>query len=235
MADVIGHAFEIAGFVVLIGASVACFWRSRAALAFLGGVLLLLFGHFNRADSIAPFFTSVGTDARLSELNATLVSANASLDHLRRLAANTAKVLIQLRENANASMAGSPADEEHAEDAYKVSLLQNLRDMGVSPAEITAVAQSDSNVVLSFYAYAAYSWGRNSLPERQWPAFDGAYDRITQPANPDDIEKLLTHFHVKATGFSGYMEDYRYYAKKMEQRRPLVWANRASWGFGKPD
>ena len=157
MADVTGKAFEIAGFVVLIGASVACFWRSRAALAFVGGVLLVLLAHFNTVDSIAPSLMSRGTDPRRSELDSTILSANASIDHLRQLAANTAKALIQLRENPNAIMTGSPAAEEHAVDAYKVSLLQNLRDMGVSPDEITDVARSDSNVVLSFYAYAAYS------------------------------------------------------------------------------
>jgi hypothetical protein len=175
---------------------------------------------------------SARVEAKLSDLNSTINSAQASLHQLRQLAVNTAEALIQLRENSNAILASSQVDEESAEDAYKTSLLQNLRNMGVSPTEIANVAQSDSNVVLGFYAYAAYRWGRDSLPQSQWRGFDSAYNRIKQPASPDEVEKLLTDFHINTSGFSGYVEDYQYYAKTLRQRRPLVWANRAAWGFG---
>lgn len=225
-------AFEIAGLAVLVSASIACFWRKRSAFAFIGGFLLVVFANPDRVQSLTASVSSARVEAKLRDLGSTINSAKAVLDQLKALAVNTAKSLIQLREGQNAILASSQTDEYKAQDAYKASLLQNLRNMGVSPADIKEVAQSDSNIVLAFYANAAYRWARDSLPQSQWRAFDSAYSRIEEPASPDEINKLLNDFRVGTPGFSSYMDDYRYYAKTLEQRRPLVWASRSAWGFG---
>ena len=218
---------------MLFGGSVACFWRSRSALAFIGGGLLVLAGNFDRVERFTATFASSKIDAKLAVLNSTIDSANASLIQLRQLAVNTAKALIQLREGSNAILASGAGDQYQEEDAYKATLLNNLRNMGVSAAQLADVAHSDSKIVMTFYANAVYRFGRDTLPETQWGSFDRAYGRIVQPATPDEMEKLLAKFHIQPVGFSEYMEDYRYYTKTLEQRRPLVWAKRSTWGFGK--
>jgi hypothetical protein len=95
------------------------------------------------------------------------------------------------------------------------------------------VEQSDKNVIIEFYGYTAYRFGRNTLLQGRWQEFDDAYykltnERPTKLLSPDQCQELLDKFHID----TAYMEDFRYYVNTGEQRRPKVWARRGSWGFG---
>jgi hypothetical protein len=113
-------------------------------------------------------------------------------------------------------------------------VIEVLKKMQLPQEQLNAVTQSDKNVVINFYARAAYRFGRDQLPQSKWNDIDGAYRVLltNQPVTPEQCQKLLDSFHIDTDKFSDDMDDFRYYARTGEQRRPEVWARRESWGFG---
>lgn len=179
--------FQFAGFVVVIVAFVASVWRRKASLAVGGGFAGIILVLCSNVDRIEALTASPG------KIQATLSEARASLDQLRALAVITAKSLIQLREEglAGAILGSDAGDIYAAQDAYKASVLQSLKDMGVFNEAIKGVGQSDSKVVVDFYAYAAYRFARDPLPQDQIRAFDTAWNEPGPHALPDQIESVF--------------------------------------------
>jgi hypothetical protein len=138
-------------------------------------------------------------------------------------------------------VADSPGKDEYQEqDAFKAKMLDALKAMKIPEDQLKRVALSDHDSVLGFYAYAAYRFGRAKLPPDKWNEFEAAYYDIVKvqapkPLSPDQCEKLLQRFHVDTTQFDSYMSDFQHYSATGEQRRPDVWAQRSSWGFGPPN
>ena len=176
-----------------------------------------------------------GIEAQTRELTQTIDDAKEAIRQIRELAVVTAEELIDLRENSNALLVGGPGrDEFREQDEFKARILQVLQKMRLPQEQLVAVAQSDKNVIMNFYAYAAYRFGRDALPQSKWKDIDDAYNTQAAkgPLSPDQCQALLDSFHIDSAKFAEYMEDYRYYVKTGEQRRPEVWAQRESWGFG---
>jgi hypothetical protein len=207
----------------------------RAALAAIPAFLLVIAANLDRIESFKASYQSAVIEAKTRELTQTIDDAKEAIRQIRELAVVTAEALIDLRLNSNALLTGAPGRDEFKEqDEFKARVIEALKRMGLPQEKLTEVSQSDRNVVMTFYAYAAYRFGRDALPQSKWNEIDNAYNSqaAKQPLSPDQSEALLDSFHIDSAKFAQYMEDYRYYVRTGEQRRPEVWAKRESWGFG---
>lgn len=197
-------------------------------------VLAMFCAVLGNPDRIASL-KFLGMEAQTRELTKTIDDAKEAIRQIRELGVVAAEALIDLRENSHAIIADAPGlDEYKEEDEFKAKVIEALKKMQLPPEQLAAVAQSDRNVVLSFYAYAAYRFGRSALPQSKWDEFDKAYNTLAaqQPPSPNQCQALFDSFHIDGARFADYMADFRYYAKTGEQRRPDVWAHRQTWGFG---
>jgi hypothetical protein len=109
--------------------------------------------------------------------------------------------------------------------------------MDVPASIIREVEQSDSDLVLNFYSYAAFRFGYDGMqPASQGQAAELMKDwRAMTPQekdSPQRMQSLLERFKIETDRFAPYMDDFRYYSENMEQRRPDEWSKRGSWGFG---
>ncbi len=203
--------------------------------ASVSAVILAMFcAVLGNPDRIASL-KFLGFETQTRELTKTIDDAKEAIRQIRQLAVVTAEALIDLRENSHALLAEAPGlDEYREQDEFKANVIEMLRKMGLPQEQLAAVTQSDRTVVMNLYAYAAYRFGRNVLPQSKWTEIDNAYYTLAakQPPTPDQCQALLDSFHIDTTKFADYMDDFRYYAKTSEQRRPEVWAHRESWGFG---
>lgn len=205
--------------------------KSTSVSAVILAMFCAVLGNPDRIASLKFF----GFETQTRELTKTIDDAKEAIRQIRELAVVTAEALIDLRENSNALLlSGSGRDEYREQDEFKANVIGVLKKMQLPPEQLAAVTQSDKNVVMNFYANAVYQFGRNDLPQSKWNDIDKAYSILLekQPLTPDQCQKLLASFHIDTAKFSDYMDDFRYYVKTGEQRRPEVWANRESWGFG---
>jgi hypothetical protein len=226
---VLNYLLMLAGMGFLVAACIACLkGKKAAALVTVPATLLILFANIDRVDSF-----KVGAASFEAKFKEKIENAQRIIDQLKGLAVNTAKSLIQLRETSGGIVTENPYP---AEDAYKASVIQSLRDMDISPDAIKQVEQSDSNVVLQFYSRAAFRFASDGfLPdEKRRAEFDKAFGALSaeQKLSPDQIQKLFDQFHIDSSRFSPYMQDFRFYVSNKEQRRAEVWAKRGIWGFG---
>lgn len=229
------YALTILGIAALVLA-VYCGFRNRgkaAGLLMMPAIVALLFG---APEGLQKFHAAFATGSLDATFQQKINDADKIIAQLRALAVNTAKSLIQLRENSHALLVGA-SNEFEDQDAYKLTLLKALRDMGITDDTIKEVEKSDSNVVVSFYAYAAYRFASDGfLPdEKRRQDFDKTYQKLSaeQQRSPGQIQNLYDDFHVDGSKFAPYMEDFRYYTERREQRRPEAWAKRETWGFGR--
>ena len=235
MQETLKYLCLTSGLVLLILSGVGCLRNKKvAALASVPALLLMVFGSIDRIETFKASFATVSFEEKTRELASTVDEAQKVLEQLRMFAVNTAKSLIQLSENSHAIVADS-VDVFAEQDAYKAQILQALKDMDISPEKIKEVAQSDSNIVEELYAYAAWRFGRDELPQNSIAQYDSSYNKLAtaQHISPEQIQKLFDDFHIDVTKFADHMEDFRYYVKTKEQRRPDIWTQRAKWAYGK--
>ena len=235
--ELIKYVFLLAALALFLAAGFGVFWKKGAALAAIPALLLVISANLDRIESFKASYQSAVIEAKTRELTTTIDDAKEAIRQIRELAVVAAEALIDLRENSHALVADAPGLEEYKEqDEFKAKVIEALKKMSVPPEQLATVAQSDRNVVMSLYAYAAYRFGRNALPQSKWTEIENAYYALAvkQPPSPDQCQALLDSFHIDTAKFAEYMEDFRYYAKTGEQRRPDVWAHRENWGFGNP-
>jgi hypothetical protein len=197
-------------------------------------ILAIFFAVLGNPDRIASL-KIWGFETQTRELTRTIDDAKEAIRQIRELAVAAATALIRLRENSHALLASGPGQDEYNEqDEFKETMIGALKKMGLPQEQLSAVIRSDRDVVLNFYANAAYRFGRNALPQSKWNDIDSAYyhQAAKQPLSPDECQALLDSFHIDVAKFADYMDDFRYYVKTGEQRRPEVWAHRETWGFG---
>lgn len=220
---------------VILALAAYCAVRNRGkavGLLVMPALIALMFGYPEGLQKIRATFGASTVETTFQQK---IDDATKIINQLRALAVNTAKSLIQLRENSH-SLIVNGGNEFAEQDAYKASLLQSLRDMDIPAETIKEVEQSDSNVVLNFYSNAAWRFGSDGfLPdEKKRQEFNKAFWSLSaeQQRSPEQLQKLFDDFHIDSSRFSPYMDDFRYYVSKKEQRRPEVWAQRETWGFG---
>ncbi len=208
--------------------------KTTVTVAAILAVVFAVLGNPDRIESLS-FSPINGFAAKTRELNKTIDDAKEAIRQIRELAVVSAETLIDLSENSNALLVEGPGQDEYKkQDERKAKILESLRKMGLPMEQVAAVTQWDKNVVMSFYANAAYRFGRDALPQSKWNDIDNAYNTLAakQPLTPDQCQAFLDSFQIDTTKFADYRDDFRYYIKTGEQRRPEVWARRGSWGFG---
>lgn len=132
----------------------------------------------------------MGFETQTRELTKTIDDAKEAIRQIRELAVVTAEELIDLRENSNALLAGGPGrDEFREQDKFTAKILEVLQKMRLPRDQLAAVGQSDKNVIMNFYAYAAYRFGRDALPQSKWKDIDNAYN--TQAAKHPPVARSM--------------------------------------------
>jgi len=238
LPQLLNMAFLFAGLALFLVAGIGVFWQKWAVLASVPALLLVMSANLDRVESFKASFPTSAVEAKMRELNQTVDDAKEAIRQIRELAVVTAEALIDLRLNSHALLTGGGGTDEYSEqDAFKKRVIEALKRMGLPEEKLNEVARSDRNVVIQFYCYAAYRFGRSALPETRWREFDEAYSKLltaqaANPLSPDVCQALLDSSQVDTTRFADYMADFRYYVKTGEQRRAEVWAHRVIWGFG---
>lgn len=232
MAELLKYFFLFAALALFLAAGIGVFCRKRAALAAIPAFLLVISANLDRIESFKASYQSAAIEAKTRELTQTIDDAKEAIRQIRELAVITGEALIDLRMNSHALIADG-TDIYKEEDEFKARVIEALKKMGLPQETLSVVSQSDRDIVINFYAYAAYRFGRDTLPEDKWKEFDAAYNSVAKSLSPDQCQALLERFQVDTARFADYMADFRYYVKTGEQRRPDVWAHRDAWGFGK--
>jgi hypothetical protein len=199
-------------------------------LAAIPAFLLVMSANLDRVESFKASYQSTVIEAKTRELTQTIDDAKEAIRQIQELAVVTAETLIDLKFNSHALVVDD-VDIAKEEDEFEATVIASLRKMGLPEDKLDQVSKSDRNVVVNFYAYAAYRFGRDNLPQDKWADFDAAYNKIkasTKAISPDQAKS----YGIDSGKFSDYMADYRYYAEQGQQRRPVVWAQRQAWGFG---
>jgi hypothetical protein len=228
------NALAITFFGVVLYSLLRTSAPKNATIAGILAVFCALMGNPDRFETM-KFSPLTGFEAKTRELTQTIDDAKEAIRQIRELAVVTAEALIDLRVNSHALLVGVPGrDEFREQDEFKARVIEALKKMRLPQDKLTEVSQSDRNAVMTFYAYAAFRFGRDALPQSEWTEIDNAYntEAAKQPLSPDQCQALLDSFHIDTAKFAEYLDDYRYYVKTGEQRRPEVWAHRERWGFG---
>jgi hypothetical protein len=196
---------SVLGAVLLIASAVLCMrGRKSAALASIPAGLLFLFGNLDRVTDL-----KVSPSSLEAKLTQKISDADRIINQLKDFAVENAKLLIDVRENSHALIADN-ADVWAEADAYKASVLETLKRMGVSQNKIAEVDQLDGNLVLGFYEYAILRFGSDTSlcsGEQMRSAFNNDYKNFTpeQKQSADQWVKLLDKYHVDITQLSPYL------------------------------
>jgi ABC-type transporter Mla subunit MlaD len=171
-----------------------------------------------------------------TELKQQLSDADRIIAQLKDFAVENAKLLIDLKENSHAIVDSNANIYEEA-DAYKASVLGTLKRLNISQDKIDEVDQSDRQLVLEFYENAVFRFGSDTLhcsSEQARAAFGSDYNKLPpeKKQSADDLVKLLEKYHLDISAVSPYLDDFRVYVAHKKQRRPDVWSQRGTWGFG---
>lgn len=221
--------FAVAGFGV--------FWKARAALASIPALLLVLSANLEHVESFKAAFPTTVVEAKMQELDRTVDDAKEAIRQIRELAIAASEALLTLEDDKTVIAEGF-GDLYKSQDTFKAKVIGALKKIGVPEERIKEVSQTDRNIVLRFYCYAAVQFARSRLPQSRWQEFGDAWVKLSRsqapnPLSPEQCQGLFDSFRVDMSKFADYMADFRYYAKNGEQRRPDVWADGANWAFGK--
>ena len=224
---------RVLGIIALAAAALFARTRPKATWMALPGATLLLFGNLDRVQTLTITAGSVKADLREIKQN---VEENLDiLAQIRRLAIANAKLVIRSRESGNAV---TTVDDNPAQDDFKAHVLNELRSLGLSAREIDEVDQSDRDIVLAFYAYAAHRFACDAQPDPTRQQCYKAYEALSSKTigKTPSSAQMLDFFHqfgVTAGPFQRYLDDFKYYEANGHQRRPDAWHKRGEWGYGK--
>jgi hypothetical protein len=223
----------VAGCVCLFACAVLGLFKQNVSLVTaFSAVVLLIFGNFDRIQS---FTLSPGAlQATIRDVDLKIDQGKKLAAEIKRLAIVNAKMVIIANESGNALVISDPFP---AQDAFKAKVLNELKAMDLSPQEIDEVDQADRDIVLSFYANAAFRFASGRVPADEGKQFAQAYAALGQqegdrPLSSAQLMELYRRFKVDERAFAPYMEDFVYYEKNGHQRSPDVWHRRGNWGFG---
>lgn len=120
----------------------------------------------------------------------------------------------------------------------KSSVLENLERLGI-PSEQCALIFRDWHRIVEF-DYAHHILGGNRIPDNataeqltEWKSMrEGGFAKFP---SPDEIEGFLRKTGCWNSNLAEYIEDYKYYIRVRQHRRPDVWRDRQHWGHLKKD
>ena len=205
------------------------------AFGYLGMNLLLCTGLFAslgflvaaNLDRLSEFkASSSGIEARTRDV---VNRAEGAIAELRILALHMAEVSLSLA--MRTGRWGGFSDDEL--ERLKASVDSNLERLGIAE-EQRHLAYKDWHRIVEF-DYAHHILGGSRVPEVREPEMmkrwgelrDGGFKSIL---TADILEDFLKEHSFYTAAFADYIEDYRYYIKNHEHRRPHIWRDRENWG-----
>jgi hypothetical protein len=224
---------RLLGVIALIATAAFARTNPKATWMTIPGATLLLFGNLDRVQSLT--ITAGAVKADLREIRQNVEQNRDILAQIKRLAVANAKLVIRSRESGGAL---TVVDDNPAQDDFKAQVLMELQGLGLSAQEIDEVDQSDRDIVLAFYAYAAHRFACDSLSDQTRQQCYQAYKALTGQtgSKTPSAAQMVDFFHRYGVGvgpFESYLDDFRYYEANGHQRRPDVWHKRGEWGYGK--
>ena len=205
------------------------------AVGYLGHTDVLVAGLFAslallvtaNLDRVAEFKASAGgIETRTREV---VNRAEGAIAELRILALHVAEVSLSLA--MRQGRWGGFSDEDL--NRLKSSVLENLERLGI-PSEQRALVFRDWHRIVEF-DYAHHILGGSRIPGNassevmtEWNKLrEGGFARFP---SPDELEAFLRKSEYWTSTLAEYVEDYRYYIREREHRRPDVWRDREHWG-----
>ena len=178
-------------------------------------------------DRVSEFKASAGgIEARTREV---VNRAEGAIAELRILALHMAEVSLSLA--MRQGRWDGYSDEEL--DKLQLSVVSNLERLGI-PEEQRLLVFKEWHRVVEF-DYAHFILGGSRIPDgtspeemKNWNALrEGGISRYP---SPDTLQRFLTESGFLSSARADYLEDYRYYIKEHQHRRPDVWRDRRNWG-----
>jgi hypothetical protein len=205
------------------------------AFGYLGFNLLLFAGLFAslgflvaaNLDRLSEFkASSSGIEARTRDV---VNRAEGAIAELRILALHMAEVSLSLA--MRTGRWGGFSDDEL--EKLKSSVDSNLERLGIAEGQRNLVLKDWHRIVE--FDYAHHILGGSRIPEGRNPEMmkdwnelrDGGFKSIPMP---DVLEEFLKKHDFYSAALADYIEDYRYYFKNHQHRRPQVWRERENWG-----
>jgi len=178
---------------------------------------------FANVDKIDNFKASPnGFQAQMKQVQTVLDDTKATVESLRELATMVASLQVDML----ASQGRWDPDLPH-QDQQKEQLLDNLKNLGLTPKQLEKVETADSSWIMRDYAFGVLMPLSGSDHEKA-AAYEKAFSEGRRPT-PDECEELLNRFHIDDAEHKELLEDYRYYIQHQKHRRPDVWHNRLTW------
>jgi hypothetical protein len=196
---------------------------AAAGICLVAAALSLLVANFDRIETLK--LSPTGIEAKTREFQGVIDDAKATVASLHELAVAAAALQVDML--ASAGRFGGGETIRH-KDEMKDQLLQRLKALGLTKEQLSEVDQADRKWVVLDYAFAVLG----PLNGQKDPEAKAAYAKAFNdgnPPTPDDCAALLQQFHVNDAKTNELLEDYRYYFRTGEQRRPEVWRDRANW------
>ena len=206
------------------------------ALGYLGHTDLLVAGLFAslallvtaNLDRVAEFKASAGgIEARTREV---VNRAEGAIAELRILALHVSEVSLSLAMRQG-RWRGFPDEDLNQ---LKSSVLENLERLGI-PSQQRELVFRDWHRIVEF-DYTHHILGGSRIPDNapsdvmtEWTKLrEGGFARYP---SPDELEAFLRKSGYWTTALAEYVEDYRYYIRERQHRRPGVWRDRDHWGY----
>lgn len=130
----------------------------------------------------------------------------------------------------NGRIGGYPEDEK---DKVKKSIINILNELNVPEDEQGKIFDEEWNRFIVF-DYVMGILGNGRIPQdftegekEEWK--DLRQDILNDPPSPDKIEKFLVKCDCLSNERSELIEDYRFFLKEKEHRRPEIWKDHQYW------
>ena len=233
--DVAFNLFALIFFGVFVAGVIASI-RSKANLSaavvaalVIAAAFCALMGNPDRFDSL-KLSPVTGIEAKAREV---IQKAEVTQHAFQKLATMTGELLIDLNAAQGRFVGG--ASERSEQDKRKQEIIEALRESGLPKEDIAQVSAGDRKWNVIDYINGIVQVAAKQAPtdrRQEWQASissmigDGSnWDTIT----PEQLHDLLARFGVLNEENENLIEDFRYYLKSGEQRRPEVWARRYRW------
>jgi hypothetical protein len=207
-------------------------WSGKLAMhglmmvAFLSFLALLFFANLDRISEFKA--GKSGFEAKTREVTKVVEEAKSTIKELQLLSKIVAMAALSLVKRTG--RIGGYSDEE--EETIKESILKVLHQLGIPDEERKELLHEWHKFVR--FDYAHYILGgptilSNLTPEQRAQEEKLRHGGLDNIPSPEELTQFLGECGLLSPEVKELIDDYRYYIKCQEHRRPEVWKNRKKW------
>jgi len=213
--------------VASLVAAMALGYLGHKDLLVSGLIASLAFLVVANLDRVSEFKASAGgIEARTREV---VNRAEGAIAELRILALHVAEVSLSIA--MRQGRWGGFSDDDL--NRLSTSVVDNLERLGIAEEQRNLVFKDWHRIVE--FDYAQHILGGSRIPEnaprevmQKWKSLrEGAFSKYP---TPDELVSFLQASGYMNATLADYIEDYRYYVRERQHRRPQVWQDREHWG-----